>query len=244
MGNLQDGIENGRLPLPVFNTTLQKTGQRVMITPLLFDPTQNPVRADTLGEVLRNKQGSLDLSIWTAARLAASFPYVSPAARAMSEKGEMRQFGQHRLLDGGYYDNHGIASALDCLNEFVRADSQKFKKIAIVEADPFPEGEAASIAGPSLGGADWLVQLFGPPQTALQALFQAQQDRNEREIQSFIHRAGSLGIQVGYFRFSPAQDCPAPLSWHLTQDERKKLQDGWRNDNNPKILGELVQFLE
>ncbi|MEE8587176.1 MAG: hypothetical protein V3T83_20235, partial [Acidobacteriota bacterium] len=227
---------------PVFNTTLQKSGQRVMITPLLLTAAENPVRAKTLGEVLGDKQGSLDLSIWTAARLAASFPYVSPAARAMSENGEMLKFGQHRLLDGGYSDNQGIASALDCLNELVKAGSQKFKKIAILEADPFPAGEVDSVAGPSLGGADWLVQLFGPPQTAIRALFRTQKDRNKREIRSFADQAQP--IQVESFRFAPSQDCPAPLSWHLTQDERKKLQDGWHKGNNPKILEELVQFLE
>jgi hypothetical protein len=53
-----------------------------------------------------------DLSLMAAARLSATFPYVSPTSRAEVLGGK---FKEEHLADGGYYDNDGVASAAEFL---------------------------------------------------------------------------------------------------------------------------------
>jgi hypothetical protein len=65
---------------------------------------------------------NLDLSLFTVARLSASFTYVTPVSVAAPPKGSTDKenkanpfcFQQH-LADGGYYDDDGMASAMEFL---------------------------------------------------------------------------------------------------------------------------------
>jgi hypothetical protein len=64
----------------------------------------------------------LDISLFTAARLSATFPYATPVSVAnlpeglsdSQKKANSFCFEQH-LADGGYYDNDGMASAMEFL---------------------------------------------------------------------------------------------------------------------------------
>lgn len=84
--------------------------------------TQQPSQAEAQPGAKARDYGratSYDMNIATAARLSANFPYVSPVDRADAE-GDCASVGDSRcgtfhLADGGYYDNDGVATAVEFL---------------------------------------------------------------------------------------------------------------------------------
>jgi hypothetical protein len=93
-----DARNHGR-PAVIFNTTLVETGERFIF------PTVDIERSSgrrSFHDVEGYK--SLDLSAITAARLSATFTYVTPVSRALCCP--PRQHRYH-VADGGYYDNYG-----------------------------------------------------------------------------------------------------------------------------------------
>jgi hypothetical protein len=67
-----------------------------------------------------HRGGFADLSLLTAARLSATFTYISPAARLPFEDAQGSMQNAYHFVDGGYYDNDGTNSAI----EFLKAASQ------------------------------------------------------------------------------------------------------------------------
>ncbi len=103
------------MPALLLNSTVVETGQ-----PLVFSTTDFP-RGEQPGG-LRNfyelypELGGKDISVDTAARLSASFPYVAPAARSNVVSDNLPDL---HLVDGGYYDNFGMTSLLAWLHDAI-----------------------------------------------------------------------------------------------------------------------------
>lgn len=63
-----------------------------------------------------------DLSLFTAARLSAAFTYVSPATRIPDQFVPRSNDGRRpafHVVDGGYFDNDGVSSAIEFLTSAV-----------------------------------------------------------------------------------------------------------------------------
>jgi hypothetical protein len=110
LGNTSDSLfhwdSTARVPALVLNTTRVETGEPVLVTQLLLG------HGAPGGVSLYGIDSVLDIPLSTAAGLSARFPIVSPhgliVPRARVDS-EPRQF---RLVDGGYYDNSGLATAM------------------------------------------------------------------------------------------------------------------------------------
>ena len=91
----------GIAPALLLNTTVVETGERLVISPFqILAANQENITLD---------ENNLDLRLSTAAGLSARFPYVTPAGwYKRSTDGQ-----KVRLVDGGYFDNSGIPTALD-----------------------------------------------------------------------------------------------------------------------------------
>ena len=57
---------------------------------------------------------SVDIALVSAARLSATFPIVSPSARAA---GSWPKRYRYHFVDGGYYDNYGMSTLLEWLDD-------------------------------------------------------------------------------------------------------------------------------
>jgi hypothetical protein len=104
------GVKEGWRPAAIFNATIAETGEPLLLSTTDFDrggprKGRNTARQPDLRTFYDEYPGA-DLPVVTAVRLAASFPYVSPAARAKTLTPE------NHVIDGGYYDNYGVASAV------------------------------------------------------------------------------------------------------------------------------------
>jgi Patatin-like phospholipase len=161
LSDFNESIRHKELPAFIMNTTSLETGERVMITPLSFTSFRNTStctligRAKTFSEYVAGESQKLDLDIWTAARLSATFPFVSPAARARltneqpikterrndtceSDKDVTTRLPYaHHFLDGGYHDNYGMMSILDFLTQILETEHFRYKPGSLTAAgDP------------------------------------------------------------------------------------------------------------
>lgn len=242
MSRMRQPIREGRLPGLIFNTTVLEKGQRLMITPLSFGDDGATARGRTLSEFLAPGPGlEADPNLWTAARLSATFPFVSPAARAQMLDAEGRKLPLRgaaalHLIDGGYYDNYGVTSALDWLAPVLaaRLDGNAglgFRRVVVVRLNAFSatdpnkvepiSGSLAAILGPLIG----MVNL----RTGVAV------SRNQIELARFLDawnaRFGNAGLDVclDQVELRPPAIGDEPLSWHMTEQQIADQQAAWKH---------------
>lgn len=109
-------------PALVLNSTIVETGQRLAISTV-------PMRSGLIGETEFTKRYCADISISTAARLSATFPFITPTGRpamqrqaadkmSMSERSSPPcGGGDQHVVDGGYYENSGLVGAIEWMDE-------------------------------------------------------------------------------------------------------------------------------
>jgi hypothetical protein len=201
--------KQGKLPAVIFNATIQETGGR-----FLMSTTDLSSRIKGRGTFYELYPDS-DISVVTAARLSASFPYVSPAARIRLCTPTSRAY---HFVDGGYYDNYGISSLIDWLNEAIsKPNSLKHVLILQIRGPIALEDTAAK------GSGGFLYQMAAPLSTLVNFRSEGQISHNDAELSLFIEAARTRDIEVETAVFQyPKSD--TPLSWHLTPAE---IQDAW-----------------
>jgi hypothetical protein len=135
-------LEKGEMPAFTFNTTVAETGGRFLLSnydvpaiqagkapgPLQagsdFLPAESFLQAYM--EQSECDQGNLksdcyaNISLATAARLSATFPYVSSGTRIPKKYAGLAS----HFLDGGYFDNDGTASVLEFLDSAMEERKQ------------------------------------------------------------------------------------------------------------------------
>jgi hypothetical protein len=271
-----DDIRSGAKPAVILNATVLETGERIAITPLDTlrapeEPDDAPARerARTLAEFLGERAG-YSVDVWTAARLSATFSYVSPPARACLRPAAGRPcepagaFGRHRraaelhLIDGGYADNFGVASAIDWLARELRrcrvADGCPFDRVALIEIRAKPYRDTAK---PSRA---WVAEWLGPPAGLATAWALAQRAANDTAVD--LVRDVDRSRPIGSFVFEPAPTeqacgpCTAglpdgmagcersfPVSWHLSRRQKACINAFWLDAPNQRALQQFLRFV-
>jgi hypothetical protein len=235
LADWNERIRRHEMPAFIFNATVMETGERIAITPLHSlrhlslecgggdfwsgwtpisggDPL--PVRrnsARTLSEFLGNS-GDYTIDLWTAARLSATFSYVSPPAsarlcdEATGRCGERAIDGVYaplHLIDGGYHENYGVASALEWIARVARYCRDEgacpFDRIALVEIRAKPAGIRDRPT------SEWIASWLGPPLGLMNSWEFAQTSANDTAVERLISEmhASDLGIELESFVFEP-----------------------------------------
>jgi hypothetical protein len=249
VGSLKSKIKDGSLPDFIFNATDMESGLRVMITPTAFGDPRG--RAETLTELLASHPSTVEtltelrvspppagdqISLWTAARLSATFSWVSPAARATFSKraSNSDRRWEHHLIDGGYHDNFGVASALEWLHSTLQQENLPFRRIAIVQLRAFRPKESKD--EPPQGGA--ISALLGPLIGLANIREAAAHSRNKFELDRFVALWNERLTQekkqtrLATFVFEPSAETDSgPLSWQLSETQKDRLLCSWYNDD-------------
>ena len=153
-------------PALFINGTLAESGQRIVGSNVRIDGARFPDAHD-LYDVSGpgSQQDRRDIPLITAIHLSARFPFISPA-------GTLESGGKAfaHVVDGGYFENAGTATALDVLDGVIaaaKAARQPIRPIIIsIRNDP---GEAGScthdLAQPEPLGKPirWVPDLLIPP---------------------------------------------------------------------------------
>jgi hypothetical protein len=99
----------GAAPALFMNTTDVRTGQRIVLTGYELDRTAGGAHAPDGVKTINSLIDPTvrDLRVSTAAGLSARFPVISPAGSVPNRP--------ERLVDGGYFENSGVETALELI---------------------------------------------------------------------------------------------------------------------------------
>jgi hypothetical protein len=255
----KEGVRAGWRPAVIFNSTIAETGERFLISTSDIDernPSHNQQNADTSQDCRRivdenfkrAETGSRnfyelfpcnDIPIMTAARLSASFPYVTPAARSTIQ-GEYRNYNKAHIVDGGYYDNYGIVSLSEWLKQLLSHENRP-KKILVVQIRCNDTGYD-SVKNPTDG---WLYQFLAPLNTLYNVRVSGQRSRGDLEFSDLQNYWATQKVDIKSVVFNFAlerqlereqnqetrtEEYEPPLSWHLTPAEKIKIKQAWETN--------------
>ena len=245
-GNLADwreGVAEGLRPAAIFNSTIDETGEPlVLATTDMQDtalpspgfcskPEKNTANNTPDRRSFYRLYPKTDLPVVTAVRLASTFPYVTPAARALSPCPE------YHMIDGGYYDNYGVSSAIAWLEEaFTELQNQGKslpEDVLFVQIRSFPDD---ALAKPASKG--WFFQAYAPVKGLLSVRTTAQLVRDREELEMFAARwrkstkEGRKDARIHFAGFDFAGK-NAPLSWSMNPRQKAEIGERWKNAQTP-----------
>ncbi len=220
-------IQAGRRPVVIFNATVVETGDRLTISPIdapLPDKTGQKATHDRVNDSttfrrmdFQSLYGHRDLDVVTAARLSATFPWVSPVTRPDSDT--LSPGVLYHVGDGGYFDNEGMVSALEFMKEVLKPlGRDKVLLVRILDAPPPTTPEARDHRG-------WIYSLAGPLLAMLNVRTASQRVRADDEVETFKAYWGSRCVDVVVVRFILGTE--ASMSWHLTRKEQADIAWEW-----------------
>jgi hypothetical protein len=245
----------GEFPVLLINSTSATRG-----VPMVFSNTEFPASTTALPAEsdaphhagilnFHVETADHDTALPSAVRMSATFPYVSPAARASCN------CDTDYLVDGGYYDNYGMVSLLEWLKDSKEAMSQNpggSPEIVILRIESFPEGLPAKAKTEG-----WSYQLLAPLLALFAARSSGQLYRDDAELRMFKQlqalEAGAndpkaLSVHDMTFRYDPTNcECRGedpPLSWHLTEPEKKCIRDAWMTPRLNACRAYIKDFLD
>ncbi len=239
-------VKDGLAPPVIYNATCVETGQRVSISPIHIEVSATKQMATAYREAGKTKRGEeyvskpidflqfyddalkgvkADPRISTAARLSASFSYVTPITLAdcdqscWREDEELRKRRHRHFCDGGYSDNTGLLMVIQMVDDLLQyykspdAPPAPFDQILIVRIEPFPARKANDLAS---GNNGFQMAFFGPA-TALEATrVSTQAERVELELRLLREKYDPLSRPKEYAR--EASDQVAALANELEQE--------------------------
>lgn len=130
------------IPILLLNATDVETGRRVVISPLsprtdsgtrvfldaydlhdfLVDETARGSGPTTLWDRPHQSYINKDVRLSTAALLSARFPLISPPGNILNARDQILT----RIIDGGYFENFGAATALEIVHHLKQAGLKPF----------------------------------------------------------------------------------------------------------------------
>ena len=211
------------LPLLLLNVTSVEDGKRALVSPLPVAPLEFPDTVDVRKLVGKPMRYS------TAAHLSARFMYVSPAAtvRVIGADGKERTWGH--LVDGGYFENSGAATAIDVLSALQRAAELEglaqyiVPTVLLLSNNPKSAKPTEDPTATPPEPLRFAVETRAPLETMLQT-----REGRGTQAQAVLKRTvewRTEGRPRGRFEFyQPGQNIvPLPLGWMLSPSARRAL---------------------
>ncbi|MBC8352532.1 MAG: hypothetical protein H8E66_11120 [Planctomycetes bacterium] len=191
-------IRQYQLPVPVFNATLMESGQRLQISPVLSPPrkpanpeneTKLPDKPDAAVQLMKEFPHARPL-VSTAARLSATFPYVTPAARAAippefeCEHTRNSAISKYHVVDGAYVDNEGAVTSVDWIDRLLahykgkKNKERPFDRVVLLRIQAFP----TNVVNTADSFSGWRSALIGPIDAMMTVRSASQTERGDLEV--------------------------------------------------------------
>lgn len=235
----------GNLPAVVMNSTMVevggplllgtsdvngapvKTGKRKRASSCWWDGDQLHVYTDPKTKT----EEKLDVPVVRAARLSATFPIVTPAARPE------RADHEPHMMDGGFYDNYGMATLTEWLDQALeeqsanhRPGSEPVKRVLVLQVNGFPSADFTPPKPPK-GRGGWLLQLLDPILILINVRSAGQVSHRDVEMELLCDKWRERGIDIDDVHFQLNKG-NAPLSWHLMPTQKAAIKDAWNTDKD------------
>ncbi len=231
--------QKATLPLTIFSSVILRDGRKMMIStqpisflmkPYSMDLSNNTTTPDAIDfSALFAKQHPEKLSVLTALRMNATFPYVLPTVWLPSKP-------VIDVMDAGIRDNYGQEITTRFISVFEDWLQKNVRKIVIITIRDRKTG-------------DWdlpyevnnMIGSFAKPITQLQFNIFKIQDYIQNEEFSLLQKKLYIPLEKAVFQYAPNNlDNHAALSFHLTNKEKNWIKEDILNEGNKKSF----QFLK
>ena len=226
---LSHGDPHSAAPALMINTTEVDNGRRVVIAPFAISPMRDPAlsqlswfyQTKEMDESLLSGLPGLpvkeDVKLSEAAGMSARSPWILPAATIMRDGKSIR------LVDGGYFDNSGIETALDLIEILtnVRQVHQGHPTDAQGQPDPFDFDIHLITASGSLGDGPPGWQGLDDVLSPVRALLSSREARGtlsatKAETVRFFYPSGSPTYDIRPAATLDEQDMALALGFQLS----------------------------
>ncbi|NEP56775.1 MAG: patatin-like phospholipase family protein [Symploca sp. SIO2G7] len=254
----------GTIPIPVFNATLVDNGYRFLLSPMTFIKQSNQGKKYQDFNSLYGKY-NYDIDVTAAARLSATFPYVTPIARNLYPRNHQEQQHNYHVADGGYFDNFGVFTTVEWLDKVILnnlKDDLRLQKVIILQINAFRP--SASTSNNSSTKKGWLMSLAGPLLAVFKVRSSTQTDRNDLEIR-VLQEKWKNSIDIEHVKVEPPKieysdfrnkeksqslknywqlfvnsrgEYNPPLSWKLSDFEKEMIKLAWKKIKD-KVVGDI-----
>ncbi len=221
-------VEDGR------RMVISPQGVSYMMVPPVSQPGAVPLVADMVdfGRFL-HRQDADSMLLSTALRANASYPYVLPQVSLPTEP-------LIRLMDAGYRDNYGIASASRFLHVFQDWIEENTSGVVLVQISAFRDQEI-----PDYGPRGVINGLFSPLGVAGNIL--SLQILDQEELLAGLYRSFGPGhFDVFRFNYQPKADDPlrTSVSLHMTDSEKVQVLRALDEPHQQRQIDALLQLLD
>jgi hypothetical protein len=235
----RDAVE-GKRPGVIFNTTIVDNG-----CPLLFSTIEHGQNV-SVAQVFDKLYDGYDAPVASAVRLSATFPYITPAARAHRYRQSDWRDPEYHIVDGGYYDNYGVTALIECLDNQLDKPAVDVSELMVIRIHSMRVVNAPDRMLEKKRGFFYQV---GAPLSALNTVRGAGQLSHGKVEFDLLQKrwrerdGRKVDIQLATFEY-PNPD--APLSWHLTDKQKQAIDKAWKEnyvDNPDSDLSKVKKFL-
>jgi hypothetical protein len=223
-------VSRGELPALIMNSTIVETGGPLLLgtSKVALKPVPGHTRKQNPwmdGDDLHRQHGrEMDIPVVRAARLSATFPFVTPAAKPANA------LKQPHMMDGGFYDNYGMATLIEWLDQALetqptRDGKPKITQVLVLQINGFPPPDY-QIPPPAKTSGGWFKQLRSPVDILLNVRTAGQVSHRDMELKLLMEKWKDRGVTITSEDFELAKQ-DAPLSWHLMPEQIRAIADGW-----------------
>ncbi|NML18838.1 patatin-like phospholipase family protein [Azohydromonas caseinilytica] len=207
------------MPYALFNATVAESGQRAILSHLETEGFIDTFHVDSSVMPSYRQQ-----SVAALMHHSARFPLVSPPGTVTDMKTGRRLA---RLLDGGYFDNSGIVTALELISMISKHPKAAGKNIALLvisndsykecprrDGTMFCEQPAGPVSRPVVAGGSFLYEVV--------PLLTGVYNVRDSHIRDVLYRA----VTVSHMNMKVAladANASAPLGWALSRSMTEQL---------------------
>jgi len=254
-------VEEGWRPAIIFNSTFAESGERLQIS---TTPSWTVVRGTPPpGREEFFYIYNTDIRVATAARLSASYPYVSPATRPLwplYPKGspvwenKPQDYAHVHAVDGGYFDNSGLCALTEWLDEAleerdtVHPRDGGHEDVLVLQIRGFPEGENLHFTE----SRGWFYQLYAPVATLLGVWTSGQANTTATEFHLLQNKWQNRNITIHSIIFEPdasvyetagGKKAVLPLSWHMRDKDKECIKSAWAKESSKTNVQAVLDFV-
>jgi hypothetical protein len=233
-------VAQGKLPALIMNSTIVETGGPLLLGTSQVTPRRTAVQRHMQsvwmdGDDLHIDENNIlrDIPVVRGARLSATFPFVTPAAKPA------RALQQPHMVDGGFYDNYGMATLTEWLDQALEDQEAQARslnqapqvtQVLVIEINGFPPNDPA-VLSPARTQGGWIKQLIAPILALVNVRTAGQVSHRDLELKLLIEKWQTRGITITPANFELSEK-DAPLSWHLMPTQIEKIANGWDHPCN------------
>ena len=240
LGYYEQYERDGTIPTMIFSPTIINDGRRLLISSQHTDflmasygganyMTSSNENIDY--HSLLSHQNTQDIRFSSVLRASATFPFVMPMVT-------LPTYPEVQLMDAGIRDNYGAKTMMEYLfsmKDWIKENTSGVIVLQIRDTKKVLDDETYR----QISFIDKITLPFGN----MYKNFPRVQDYNQDELMNL--GANSLGFPIDLISFNlrEKQGDRISLSWHLTKQEKKRINNAFKSKKNQHALAQLKRIL-